>query len=142
MHSRRLAQRAISATVALAFILGSGAVFAQNTGNQEVMIRGMPVVVTTDGHSRTGIENQRLQLSQNISYADLNLTSPAGEDELKARVRDAANTICQRLGQADPDPTAIAEQQDQTNCVNNAVYDAMTQVRHARASSEQARGRR
>jgi UrcA family protein len=135
MHSRRSAQRAIPATVALAFALSSGAVLAQNSGSQEVQIRGTPVLVTTDCDPRTGIENQKLQLSRNISYADLNLASPAGEEELKARVRDAANTICERLGQADPDPTASAQQQDRTNCVNNAVDDAMTQVRRAQTAA-------
>jgi UrcA family protein len=63
------------------------------------------------------------------------MASPAGKEELKARVRDAANTICERLGQADPDPTASAQQQDRTNCVNNAVDDAMTQVRRAQAAA-------
>jgi UrcA family protein len=135
MHSRRSAQRAIPATVALAFALSSGAVLAQNSGSQEVQIRGTPVLVTTDRDPRTGIENQKLQLSRNISYADLNLASPAGKEELKARVRDAANTICERLGQADPDPTASAQQQDRTNCVNNAVDDAMTQVRRAQTAA-------
>jgi UrcA family protein len=135
MHSRRSAQRAIPATVALAFALSSGAVLAQNSGSQEVQSRGTPVLVTTDRDPRTGIENQKLQLSRNISYADLNLASPAGEEELKARVRDAANTICERLGQADPDPTASAQQQDRTNCVNNAVDDAMTQVRRAQTAA-------
>jgi UrcA family protein len=135
MHSRRSAQRAIPATVALAFALSSGAVLAQNSGSQVVQIRGTPVLVTTDRDPRTGIENQKLQLSRNISYADLNLASPAGKEELKARVRDAANTICERLGQADPDPTASAQQQDRTNCVNNAVDDAMTQVRRAQTAA-------
>ena len=142
MHSRRPAQRAIPATVALAFALASGAALAQTTDSQEVMIRGMPVLQTTEGHSRTGIENQRLQLSQNISYADLNLGTPAGQDELEARVRDAANSVCARLGEADPDPTVMAQQQDQTNCVNDAVDDAMTQVRQAIASSAGPRNRR
>ena len=131
MHSRKLAQRAIPATVSLAFALASGAVLGQNSGTQEVRIRGVPVLVTTDRDPRTGIENQKLQLSQNISYADLNLATPAGQDELEARVRDAANTVCERLGQADPDTTAGARQQDQTNCVNSAVDDAMTRVRRA-----------
>ena len=142
MHSRRPAQRAIPATVALAFALSSGAVLAQNSGSQEVRIRGVPTLVTTERDSVTGITNQKLQLSQNISYADLNLASPAGRDALKARVRDAANSVCERLGQADPDPTASAQQEDQTNCVNNAIDDAMTQVRRAQAASEYPRNRR
>lgn len=142
MQSRRLAQRAIPATVALAFALSSGAVLAQNNGSPEVQSPGMPTLVTIDHDLRTGIANQELQLTESISYADLNLASPAGRDELKARVRDAANTICERLGQADPDPTASAQQQDQTNCVNNAIDDAMTQVRRAQAASEHPRTRR
>ena len=133
MRSRRLIQRAIPATVALAFALSGAAVFAQDSSSQEVKIQSTPVV-TTDGYSRTGIQDQRMQLSRNISFADLNIATPAGADELKARVRDAANMICERLGNADPDSTAIAQQEDQNNCVNGAVDDAMTQVRRAMAA--------
>jgi len=140
MHSRSPAH-AIAATVALAFALSSGAALGQSGASQEVQIRGMPVQVTTDRDPRTGIENQQLQLSQDISYADLNLASPAGRDALKARVRDAANTVCERLDRADPDTTAGAQQQDHTNCVNNAVDDAMTQVSRAQAAAEHPRNR-
>lgn len=141
MHSRRLAQRAIPATVALAFALTSGLVWAQNSGSQETQT---PVVVTIDHDLRTGIANQELQLSQNISYADLNLASPAGRDALETRVRDAANSVCERLSQADRDPaaSASARQEDETNCVNNAIDDAMTQVRRAQAAAGYPRNRR
>jgi UrcA family protein len=144
MHSRRLTQRAIPATVALAFALANGAVLAQNNGSPEMQSPGTPTIVTIDHDLRTGIANQELQLSENISYADLNLASPAGKDELKTRVRDAANNVCERLSKADPDPgaTAASRQEDETNCVNNAIDGAMTQIRRAQATPESPRNRR
>ncbi len=144
MQSRRLAQRAIPATVALAFALSSGAVLAQNNGSPEVQSPGMPTLVTIDHDLRTGIANQELQLTESISYADLNLASPAGREQLQARVRNAANSVCERLSKADPDPgaSASARQEDETNCVNNAIDDAMTQVRRAQATSAYPHNRR
>jgi UrcA family protein len=132
MHSRSLARRAIPATVTLAFVIASATVFAQDNGSQEVRIQGAPVV-TSEGWSHTGIQDQRVMLSQNISYADLNLATPAGERELKSRVRDAANTICQRLGDYDQSNRGVDAQQHQVECVDGALDDAMVQVRRALA---------
>lgn len=138
MRSRAL-QRVIPATVCLAFGISGAAVFAQENGSQDVMVHGQPVV-TTEGWSRTGIQNQRVQLSQNISYADLNLATPSGASELEARVREAANTICQKLDNFDPASSGIQQAEERINCINGAVDDAMTQVRQA-ISSERPRTR-
>ncbi len=140
MRRRKLMGRAIPSAVALGLAISSGAVFAQNGDDQEVSIRGMPVV-TSDGWSRTGIQNQRVQLSQNVSYSDLNLATQSGESELEARVHNVADAICDRLGQSDEPRAAIDATANHIQCVNSAVDNAMPHIRRAIASAEQARPR-
>ncbi len=138
MRRRKLVGRAISCAVVSAFAVSSGAAFAQNGDDQEVRIQGVPVV-TSDGWSRTGIQNQRVQLSQNVSYSDLNLATQSGETELKARVHNVADAICDRLGQTEEPRAAMDATARHIQCVNSAVDDAMPHIRRAIASAEQAR---
>jgi UrcA family protein len=140
MRRRNLMGRVIPSAVALGLAISSGAVFAQNGDDQEVRIQGVPVV-TSDGWSRTGIQNQRVQLSQNVSYSDLNLATQSGESELKARVHNVADAICDRLGQSDEPRAAIDATANHIQCVNSAVDNAMPHIRRAIASAEQARPR-
>jgi len=126
--------------VVLGLVISSATAFGQDSSSQEVMIRGAPVV-TTEGWSRTGIQNQRLQLSENISYSDLNLATPAGASELKARLHDAANAICNRLAESDEPHAAIDAEAHHIECVNGAVDGAMGQVKRAIAVEQsQPRG--
>jgi len=140
MRRRKLIGRAISSAVALGLTISSGAAFAQNAGDQEVRIQGAPVV-TSEGWSRTGIQNQRVQLSQNVSYSDLNLATQSGASELKARVHNVADAICDRLGQSEEPRAAIDATARHIQCVNSAVDDAMPYIRRAIASAEEARPR-
>lgn len=140
MHRCKLLGGAISGAMAIGLVISSGAAFGQNGGDQEIRIQGVPVV-TSQGWSRTGIQNQQVQLSQNVSYSDLNLATSAGESELKARVHNVADAICDRLGQADEPRDAIDATANHIQCVNSAVDNAMPRVRRAIASAEQA-GRR
>ena len=141
MRSPRLARWVVPATVTLACAIASAAAFGQDSSDQQqVRIKGQPVI-TTEGWNRFGIRNQKVQLSQDISYADLNLATRSGADALKARVRDAANTVCTKLGHFDEGRGAIASEEDKINCVNGAVDDAMPQIRRAIASEEQTRSR-
>lgn len=139
MRRRKLIGRAISSAIVLGLAISSGAAFAQNGDDQEVRIQGVPVV-TSDGWSRTGIQNQRVQLSQNVSYSDLDLGTPAGERELKTRVHNVADAICDRLGQTGEPWAAMDATARHIQCVNSAVDDAMPHIRRAIAS-EQSRPR-
>lgn len=140
MRSPRLARGVIPATVTLACAIASATAFGQDSSGQEVRIKGQPVV-TTEGWNRFGIRNQKVELSQDISYADLNLATRSGANELEDRVRDAARTICTKLGHYDEGRGAIAAEEDQISCVNGAVDDAMTQIRQAIESAQQTRSR-
>lgn len=140
MRKRKLMRRAVSSAVVLGLAISSGAAFAQNADDQEVRIQGVPVV-TTDGWSRTGIQNQRVQVSQNVSYSDLNLATQSGESELKTRVHNVADAICDRLAQSEEPHAAIDATARHIQCVNSAVDNAMPHIRQAIASAEEARPR-
>jgi UrcA family protein len=139
MRSPRLARWVIPATVTLACAIASATASGQDSNDQEVRIKGQPVI-TTEGWNRFGIRNQKVELSQDISYADLNLATRSGANQLKDRVRDAAKVICTKLGHYDEGRGAIASEEDQISCVNGAVDDAMVQVKRA-IESEQTRPR-
>lgn len=140
MHRRKLMGGVVSGAMAIGLVISSGATFGQTGGDQEIRIQGMPVI-TSEGGSRTGIQNQRVQLSQNVSYSDLDLATSAGERELQTRVHNVADAICDRLGQAEEPGEAINATANHIQCVNSAVDDAMPHVRRAIASAEQ-NGRR
>jgi UrcA family protein len=140
MRRHKLMGRAISSAVVVGLAISSGAAFAQNGDDQEVRIQGVPVV-TSEGWSRTGIQNQRVQLSQNVSYSDLNLATPSGASELKTRVHNVADAICDRLGQSDDLQAPMDATARHIQCVNSAVDDAMPHIRRVIASAEQARPR-
>lgn len=139
MHSRRLVSRVIPATVALAVVVCGGTVFAHDNSSQ-VRIQGTPSV-TQDGWSPSGIQDQQEQLSENISYADLNLATSSGARELKSRARDAANSICQKLGDDDQSNLGAGALEHQIQCVNGALNEAMPRIDRAIASAEQTRHR-
>jgi len=140
MRKRKLIGRAISSAAVLGLAISGGAAFAQDSGDQEVRIQGAPVV-TAEGWSHTGIQNQRVQLSQNVSYSDLNLATQSGENELKARVHNVADAICDRLGQSEEPRAAMDATAHHIQCVNSAVDDAMPNIRRAIASAQETRPR-
>jgi UrcA family protein len=58
-----------------------------------------------------------------VSYADLNLNSDAGTAVLYRRLRQAARQVC-----GDFDTTNLARGRITTNCINNAMSQAVAQV--------------
>jgi UrcA family protein len=62
---------------------------------------------------------EKISLSTNVSYDDLNLRTRRGARELKMRVRDAAQSTCARLAEAYP-----VEQAFGTNCYKTALQNA------------------
>jgi UrcA family protein len=134
MHSRSLVSRVIPAmATAMAVAISSGAALAADSGSQ-VRIHSTPTV-TQDRWSPTGIQDQQEQLSENISYADLNLSTSSGAHELKSRVRDAAHDICQKLGNDDQSNRGPGALEHQVQCVNGALDEAMPTVNRVIASA-------
>jgi UrcA family protein len=67
-------------------------------------------------------------LSQAVSYADLDLSTPAGRDMLRHRVSLTSRFLCNRLGESDASSPIVA------SCRDAAYRDAMTRVETVEAS--------
>ncbi|HKY81586.1 MAG TPA: UrcA family protein [Sphingobium sp.] len=96
--------------VAGLFLSPTAPVFAQT--QEEIIITG-----------RYGrVPDSVKSLSQPVSYADLDLTTKAGKDELRHRVALTARYLCERLGESDgSNPVA-------PSCRDSALKDAMGRV--------------
>jgi len=122
MRAQALTRAACAAAALAAAAAISAPAHAQYV--DEVVVTGP---VSRDGPSR---------LSQRVSYADLDLSTYAGQDVLRMRIRDTARSLCRALGETDRFGTALAP-----SCESQAVRDARGQVRqatrlaYARASS-------
>jgi UrcA family protein len=81
--------------------------------------------------SVTGASAHVISVSQRISYADLNLTSYSGFQEIEARVRSTAKTLCDKLDRMYPTSRINTE-----TCVGQAVSQSMADVRVAIAAAE------
>ena len=58
-----------------------------------------------------------------VKYADLNVSSPQGAASLYARIRMAADKVCQPLYHTD-----LASKMRMDNCIRKAIADAVTKV--------------
>ncbi len=123
--------------LALALAAVSGAAVAQDKEQtSEVTVQGKPVTVTTTeslGYSGEPIE--RYSFKTTVSYAGLDLSTTAGADELKKRVRETADKNCDALQQA-ADPMSLLA--DDRTCVQEATAGAMRQVKAAIAAANSA----
>lgn len=83
--------------------------------------QGAPEEITVTG--RYGKVPDSVQsLSQAVSYADLDLSTKAGKDELRRRVSLTARFLCEKMGETDTtDPVA-------PSCRDAAVSDAMQRI--------------
>jgi UrcA family protein len=125
LHSRRFpvlgaALTAIAATAALSF--AAAAVAADQPTDQV-------------GRTYSGEPIQQMQLTQRVSYRDLNLSTPAGVAALKRRIRYTARAACQQLTSQ---YSLALWRTSNADCVNDAIQSAMSQVPLAVASAEQA----
>ena len=68
---------------------------------------------------------ERVSLSEPVSYSDLNLSYGADRDELRYRISRTAMRLCSRLEAAGP-----VMETTQQDCVNDAVREAMYEVPH------------
>ena len=69
---------------------------------------------------------ERLSLSQEVSYSDLDLRDPNDARELRVRVRAAARDICDRLYEVGPRATA-----NEPSCYRAAYENAMIRASEA-----------
>ena len=73
---------------------------------------------------------QTQSLSRLVSYADLDLTTTAGSDTLKMRIKDTARDLCRQLGEPSSPVMSM-----EPSCEQDAYNDAMKQARTAIASA-------
>ena len=116
--------------LALALAAVSGAAVAQEKDQtSEITIQGNPVVVTkTVGRAYSGEPIEHYTFKTAVSYANLDLSTAAGADELKKRVRATAEKDCEALQQA-ADPMLLLD--DDRDCVQAATAQAMIKVKAA-----------
>jgi UrcA family protein len=141
MNPTTLWARALPAAMtAIALACASAVANGQESpSSQQVNIESGKIVTITPEHSRTGIRPQAIQLSNNVSYADLDLTSPSGAAQLENRIRDTANSVCRQLMEDSPPGNAIDQMLDQRTCVDAAVDGAMARAKQVIASAEAKR---
>jgi UrcA family protein len=71
-------------------------------------------------------------LSRVVSYRDLDLTTYAGQRELKLRIRDTARDVCRELGEGRGSGGSLLGR----SCVEDAVQGARGQMRFAVARAQ------
>lgn len=81
-----------------------------------------PEEITVEG--RYGkVPGSVTSLSQAVSYADLDLSTAAGRDELRRRVSLTSRYLCERLGETDTTSGPVLP-----SCRDAAVKDAMARI--------------
>ena len=125
---KRLAANRL-ALVMLGTVVFSGAAFAQEPEAEFVVSSSRANGLAYP--SLPGVPVEVISVSQRVSYADLNLASLSGAEEMEARVRNTARTLCAKLD--DKYPLAGIQQQ---NCVRDTVIKALADVRAAITAAE------
>lgn len=122
---------------ALAFSLPSAVGFTQSKNEvSEVRVEASRVPTMTTAHTARGDPVQVAQLSQVVSYADLDLATHTGATQLEHRINNAAKTVCKELERLYPSGTQ--QGLGSGSCVNDAVKGAMAQANVAIAAAEKA----
>jgi UrcA family protein len=123
----RLTANRLARTVLATFAF-SGAALAQQPEGEFVVSSSRTGAVA---HASVTGASDVISISSRVSYADLNLASYSGSQEIEARVRSTAKTLCEKLDQMYP--TSLIDVQA---CVGNAVSKGMANVRVAIAAAE------
>lgn len=118
----------MAATIALASHAPAMAQYQKDTA----IVVSAPIIEEAVG-TRNGVHPEMQVTSKMLVEAgDLDLRTEYGRDVLEARVRIAADEVCDRLDELDP-PTAIGafSNPDFGDCRHNAVMNARPQMREA-----------
>jgi UrcA family protein len=108
--------------VAAAAWQGAPAARAQSPSVSEVTVRGVI-------HAGREVRQQR------VSYADLDLSTEAGERTLLGRIQGAAKKVCS----PEPAPPDLTDQADYKTCLHDANVGAVADLSDARVSALYAR---
>lgn len=131
MKTRYSAMNLLSAAAVAVCIGGLSATAVAAENPQSVTIEASkhgPLAVQSGG----GVA----QVSQQVSYRDLDLSTRKGADELANRIQSAATNVCGRLETLYPAGSLVMQWEAENLCVNGAVHGAMKQAKVAIASAE------
>jgi UrcA family protein len=139
--SMKFSSRAAILAAAVGLMFGVSSANAQDYGydngayanDENIQVIAPRFNTHADGQRLNG-PLEKISLSTNVPYDDLNLRTWRGARELKLRVRDAAQTTCARLAEAYPVQQAFG-----TNCYKTALQNAELR---ANAAIRDARDRR
>jgi UrcA family protein len=102
-----------------------------------VGLAGVGITMAAPAFSQSSVEEitvtgsvQNLpRVSRAVSYVDLDLTTPAGQNELKSRVKSTAKDLCAQLGESHREATPLVP-----TCEKDAWNTAQKQLNAAIAS--------
>jgi len=122
------------------FVSASSPAFAQagppSSGAMEQVIITSPYVVRREpvsGPRAGGLNNPQLvAVSRGVSYADLDLSKPAGVAELQTRARNTARDVCQELTRLYP-KAGGQYVYSSTDCVKKTTDDGMDLIKQITA---------
>jgi UrcA family protein len=126
--------------VAFAFAL-TGTAAAQNSNSKQGNDNQMPQITVQAAHevqkkqvgmTYTGIPIEEVSLSRHVGFRDLDLTIPAGKEELDKRIKAVAKEACEQLEKLYP---LEQWETDTRTCIADAVKGAMKQEQTILASS-------
>ncbi len=107
--------------LALAATIAGTTVDAQDV--EGVTVTGSRIVKERIGRTASGIPVEAISLSYRVSYADLDVSTPAGKAALEKRIHEAATVACKQISQLYPGATP-----DDVACAKAAVANAKPQV--------------
>ena len=112
------------AVLAAGVVSGSAALSAPALPSSKKIVVSPPVVEVKDLDRRTsiGAPVQQVDVSQEVSYADLDLSNPADVKKLHRRIRQTAVRVCRDLRAAYP--PEFYPKLSGGNCVDAAVHRA------------------
>jgi len=111
----------VCSTLGVAF--GADVALAQQAADVVVQADRPEIMVKTPVR---GSVIKEISLAQHVSYADLNLTTPAGVAELKKRITAAADVVCKKIGKIYPESRPKGR-----TCTEITVKDALHKVHTA-----------
>ena len=127
------------ALTATGFVINSNPAVAQQTGDEteEFIVVEAPIehhqVV---GRTANGAKTEIIELTRQVSYADLDLRKYADVTEMETRIEASANESCEKLSAMFrlDDPTGQAS--EIVSCTGQAVNEARMQLQRAIAVAE------
>ena len=143
MSSKNSVFRVAQATLAaIVFAAAVGVATAQEDNElSEVKVVAQKPVVKA-GKTASGREVETVQLTRRVSYADLDLSTRVGSDELRKRIEEASKAVCKDLLDMYPGSTAdgVGELGREGSCVKKAMDGGMKEAKaHMAAADKQIR---